>query len=169
MKNVKIIKSIIISVVFLSVFVSCKNQKEYKKVDIAGTTFINNGKELMVQKCNICHSTSSESHDKIIAPPMVAVKRRYSRAYYSEKEFVEAVTNWVLNPNEQEAIMYGAVQQYKVMPKLPYTKEEITTIAKYIYNNELDKPSWFQQHFNEEHQNGKSRGKRMRNGRGNQF
>jgi hypothetical protein len=29
-----------------------------------------------------------------------------------------------------------------------------------MFNNELEKPSWFQKHFNEEHPNGMGNGKR---------
>jgi hypothetical protein len=163
MKAAIIIKAILVSI-FLITLISCKNSNsEYGKKSEAIVENLIQGKELMEQKCNICHSVTSKSHDEIIAPPMVAVKRRYLRLYNSEKEFVEAVTNWVLNPNEDDALMFGAVQQFKVMPKLTYDKEEIQLIAQYIYNNKIDQPFWFQQHFNEEHQSGK--GRRM--GRGN--
>ena len=39
-------------------------------------------------KCYICHSINSVSHDVIIAPPMAAVKWRYSRSYRTKKSFV---------------------------------------------------------------------------------
>ena len=167
----KIIKQISISfltiLIVLLLIASCKEKsKEINSSKVVYNQQLNNGKELMEQKCNICHAVNTKTHDDIIAPPMIAVKRRYSRFYNSEKEFVEGITNWVLNPNEKDALMYGAVQQYKVMPKLPYTKEEVKAIANYIYNNELEKPSWFQQHFNEEHKSGKGRGNGFRNGNG---
>lgn len=163
------IQQILIAIIIISfLLVSCKEKsKEINTSKIAyNNQQLSNGKELMEQKCNICHAVNTKSHDDIIAPPMIAVKRRYSRFYNSEKEFVKGITNWVFNPNENDALMFGAVQQYKVMPKLPYAKKEITAIAKYIYNNDLEKPSWFQQHFNEEHKNGKGRGNGNRQNRG---
>ena len=39
---------------------------------------------------------------------------------------------------------------------------EVTKIAIFMFNNELEKPSWFENHFNEEHPNGMGKG----NGRG---
>ena len=153
----------------LYIITSCSTPLKKENVstnNVAKVSEYSKGKELMEQKCNICHSVPSKSHDEIIAPPMVAIKRRYSRIYNSEEEFTQAITNWVLNPNEDDAIMYGAVQQFKLMPKLSYTKEEITTIVNYIYNNELEQPSWFQKHSNAEHQNGMSRGNGFRNEKG---
>ena len=164
MKNAAIIKTIVL-LFFIITSISCKNNKEVIKnnaLALEENTF--NGKELLEQKCYICHSVTSKSHDDIIAPPMVAVKRRYLRSYNTENEFVEAMTNWVLDPKEENALMYGAVQNFKVMPKQPFNKEEIIKIATYIFNYELEKPSWFQKHFNEEHPNGMGKGNRNRRG-----
>lgn len=114
---------------------------------------------LFQQKCYVCHSVTSKSHDEIIAPPMEAVKRRYKMAYQNEEEFVQAITNWVIDPKEENALMRGAVANFKVMPKQPFNKEDIKKIAYYIYSNEIEKPDWFQKHFNEEHPNGMGNGK----------
>lgn len=158
MKNAAIIKIIFSSLLAITSISCGKNKESKQNKAIAKVEIINNGEELYKQKCNICHSVTSKSHDEIIAPPMVAVKRRYLRSYNTKETFIKAISSWVANPNEEDAIMYGAVQQFKVMPKLPYTKENISSIAQYIYNNEIEKPTWFQQHFNEEHKNGKGRG-----------
>jgi len=167
MKNVIIIKIIVIFI-FLITTISCENNKKVIKNNALALEVNKlNGKELLAQKCYICHSVTSKSHDAIIAPPMVAVKRRYLSSYTTENEFVEAVTNWVLNPTEENALMYGAVQNFKVMPKQPFNKEEIIKIATYMFHNELEKPSWFQKHFNEEHPNGMGNGKRRRKFRNN--
>jgi len=92
---------------------------------------------------------------------MVAIVRRYKMSYETKEAFVEGVTNWVLNPTEENAIMRGAISQFKVMPKQPFKKDEMITIAEYIYDNELETPPWFEAHFNEEHPNGM--GNRMGN------
>lgn len=85
-------------------------------------------------------------------------------SYTTEREFVNAFTKWTLNPKEENALMFGAVQNFKVMPKLPFNEDDMVKIATYVYNNELEKPIWFQNHFNEEHPNGMGNmnGKRRR-------
>jgi len=96
---------------------------------------------------------------------MVTIVTRYKISYETRESFVEGITNWVLNPVEEKALMRGAVLQFKVMHKQPFNKNAIITIVEYIYYNELETPSWFEAHFNEEHPNGM--GNRMGNGKRN--
>lgn len=160
MQIMKVLK--ILFVITLTIITSCSNNKKNKN-NITKNVEIStdNGKgtyKLIQKRCYACHSVTSKSHHEIIAPPMVAVKGRYKMSFPTEKEFVSAITNWVLDPTEENALMYGAVQNFKIMPKQSFKKEEIIKIAIYIFNNELEKPSWFQKYCNEEHPNGKRRG-----------
>jgi len=128
--------------------VANKNEKSIETSD---------GLSLLKTKCYACHSVTSKSHDEIIAPPMVAVKRRYKMSYSSKEEFVRVLTSWVMNPEKDNILMRGAVQQFNIMPKQLFNKEEIEVIALYMFENELERPIWFQKHFEEEHQNGMGR------------
>jgi len=104
-------------------------------------------------QCLICHG-GAPSHDELIAPPMVAVQRRYKVQFDNKEEFVEGMVAWSLNPTAESALMRGAVKEFNVMPK-PATKEEdLKTIAAFIYDNELEQPEWFEEHFNQMHPNG---------------
>lgn len=186
MKNVQIIKIMktlkqVGLLILLAVIVfSCDTSKKQLVVSenkvaqsIDDTLVENKGLLLLQQKCYACHSITSKSHDEIIAPPMVAVKRRYKMSYTTEDEFVNAVTNWVLHPKEENALMRGAIANFNVMHQQPFNSEEIISIATYMYQNELEKPIWFQKHFNEEHPNGmgngngNGKGKGMGRGKGN--
>ena len=46
---------------------------------------------LFKQKCYACHSVTTKSHDEIIAPPMIAVKKRYSMQFYNKDVFVNDI------------------------------------------------------------------------------
>jgi mono/diheme cytochrome c family protein len=145
------------------------SKKEVKQLEsdvVLANLTENEGLKLLEQNCYACHSVTSESHDAIIAPPMVAVVRRYKMMYQDKESFVNGISNWVLNPTADHALMRGAVSQFNVMPKLPFNKNEVLTIAQYIYDNELEAPSWFEDHFNSQHPNGMGMG--MGNGRGRQ-
>lgn len=160
----KVLKTLFL--IALATLASCSNNKENKKnvTQIVTNTSINSeGLTLLQQKCYACHSIISTSHDEIIAPPMVAVKRRYKMSYVSEEEFVTAVTAWVLDPKKENALMKGAVKNFNVMPKQPFNKNEIIKIATYMYNNTLETPAWFETHFKEEHSNGMGKGTRKIN------
>jgi cytochrome c551/c552 len=148
-------------IVFISFSTSCKFENTSAIVQnstINTKEVAQDGLILFQQKCYVCHSVTSKSHDEIIAPPMEAVKRRYKMAYPNEVEFIDAFTNWVMDPTEEHALMRGAVANFKVMPKQEFNREEIIKIAHFIYNNEIEKPEWFQNHFNKEHPNGMGNG-----------
>jgi len=166
------LKFVLISLVSLLVL-SCADKKKDKNATHEIKTAQKNEVEqtesyiLLKNNCYACHSVTAKSHDEIIAPPMVAIKRRFMKSYPTKSAFIEAMTNWVLDPTEETALMRGAVKQFNVMPKQPFNEGDIHKIAGYIYENELEKPTWFEEHFNEEHPNGmgngQGRGKGMRN------
>ena len=117
------------------------------------------GLKLFQQNCYACHSVTTKSHDEIIAPPMIAVKKRYSMQYDSKDDFVKAVVAYASDPKAENALMIGAVDKFKAMPKQGFTKEDLTKIAAYIYDTEIETPEWFADHFQQNHKNGQGKGK----------
>lgn len=111
--------------------------------------------QLVTKNCYSCHNPNSDSHDEIIAPPMIAVKNRYLREYNTEKAFIDAVVSYAKNPKQSKALMKGAVQKFKVMPQQNFSKTDLQKIANYIYNNPIKEPEWFNNHFENEHKNHK--------------
>ena len=112
------------------------------------------GYELLKNQCYVCHSPVSSSHDEIIAPPMAAVKMRYSRSFKTKDEFVEALVSWSMNPVKEKALMRGAVDRFQQMPKQAFIEEDVRKIAVFIYENELEEPEWFAAHEKEMHAKG---------------
>lgn len=165
-------KLIVIAIIFFTLL-SCKPKKseniteEIKVVEALDEQAKPEGYNLLRNNCYACHSVTAKSHDEIIAPPMVAIKRRYKVSYKTKTEFVEAMTNWVIDPKEEHALMRGAVSQFKVMPKQPFDKDAVIKIANYIYDNELEKPAWFDSHFQEQHPDGMGNGQGRGKGLGN--
>ncbi|MEO9804976.1 MAG: c-type cytochrome [Reichenbachiella sp.] len=124
--------------------------------DTADTNTVqtNEGYTLMKNNCYACHHPNSASHDDLIAPPLVAVKRRYQIQYPKKEEFVNAMVEWVQNPSQERVLMPGAVDQFNVMISMPLDTEVLQKIASYMYENELERPDWFEEHFKEMHGNG---------------
>ena len=120
----------------------------------ASTLQTSEGYTLMKNNCYACHNPNSASHDDLIAPPLVAVKRRYQMQYPKKEEFVNAMVEWVQNPSQEKILMPGAVNQFNVMIKMPLDAKVLQNIASYMYENELEKPDWFEEHFKEMHGNG---------------
>jgi len=120
------------------------------------------GKKLLETNCYICHSPS-DSEEKRLAPPMIAVKKHYISESTTKAEFINDIQEWIKEPSEGKAKMFGAVRRFGVMPLTPYPEETIEQIADFIFDNEIEQPEWFEAHFQE--RGGKNRGNKMRRNR----
>ena len=103
--------------VLLVLFSSCNKQKSSE--DFGTNTLAKSESQnaealaLFKQKCYACHSVTTKSHDEIIAPPMIAVKKRYSMQYDNKEDFVNAVVAYAIDPKAENALMIGAVNKFK--------------------------------------------------------
>jgi len=163
-------KKVILTAIIIAAFTSCEGTKKENKKDVsyAKKTEIvatnqqkDEGYVLMKNNCYVCHNPNAESHDVIIAPPFKAVKMRYSRNFDTKKDFVDAVVDWVQNPTEDKALMYGAVKKFNMMPKLPIDTKDLEKIAVYLYDNDVEEPKWMNEHMENEHKGGMGKGKGM--------
>lgn len=147
------------------IFTSCNKQKSFE--DFGKNPTINSESQdaealaLFKQKCYACHSVITKSHDEIIAPPMIAVKKRYSMQFDNKEDFVNAVVAYAHDPKAENALMIGAVNKFKAMPKQAFEEEDLKKIATYIYDNEIETPVWFEEHFQQNHKNGQGMGRGM--------
>ncbi len=161
MKKNSLILVSIIALIFTSCDKKINKKEQYAAISTSEKESVtksdDEGYTLMKNNCYVCHNPQAESHDAIIAPPFKAVKMHYSRKYDNKADFVKAVVNWVQNPTEDKALMYGAVKRFKVMPKLALPTEDLEKIATYIYENQVEQPKWMGQHMKEMH--GKKMGK----------
>jgi len=160
MKFKKILKTLVYGLPFLFLVVSCTNAKSKSTEALNADAKIvtgqeSEGYELTKVQCYACHNPNTPSHDEIIAPPLAAVKMRYQMQYKTEAEFVDAMVDWAMDPQESNALMRGAVVKFKTMPKQLFKEVEIRKIATYIYNNQLEEPDWFAVHQKEMHKNGR--------------
>lgn len=112
------------------------------------------GKKLMETSCYSCHSLTAPENSRI-APPMIAIKNRYISKNTTKEEFVNDMQNWMKNPTNKNAKMHGAVKRFGLMPKLGYPEETIQEISEYIYDFDIEKPKWFDEHHKNKHPKGK--------------
>jgi cytochrome c2 len=158
--------NITIVVILLVAFTSCNKQKNSEDFSINSSTKSETKNEealtLFKQKCYACHSVVTKSHNEIIAPPMIAVKKRYSMQFDNKKDFVNAVVSYANDPKAENSLMIGALNKFKVMPKQEFNEEDLKKIATYIYDNEIETPEWFESHFQQNHKKGKGMGMNMK-------
>jgi len=153
-------KNTLILAGIIALFLSCNKEKKEvfsKKSSEVKKEVVNQndkGFTLLKNNCYVCHNPKATSHESIIAPPFMAVKMHYTRAYDNKKDFVNALVNWVQNPTKDKALMHGAVNRFKIMPKLPLPKADLEELASYLYDNDVEKPTWMDAHMKEMKANG---------------
>ncbi len=131
---------------------SCNNKKEtYEDVENNEKALVYNpqvAKELMEKHCYLCHSPTADEVKGRIAPPMVAIKARYiDKEEYNKSEFIKAVSQFVSNPTDDKALMYGAVRKFGVMPKQVFPDSAVIKIAAFMFDYKIESPDWFASHW----------------------
>lgn len=140
-----------ISIVLASIVLfSCQNKKDtYEPVkENAKISEILESKKLMETHCYLCHSPNAAENEGRIAPPMVAIKARYiDKEGYNREEFISELTSFVKNPTEDKALMFGAVKKHGLMPKQAFPEGSLEKIAAFLYDYQIEEPSWFKEHW----------------------
>ncbi len=97
------------------------------------------GEALFEAKCASCHVKMRPSDiSTLVAPPIMGVMRHVKMTYKTKGEVVTFITEYALNPQESKAVcMPDKLKRLGLMPsqKGNVTKEELTTIAAWAYDN----------------------------------
>ncbi|MGJ8743936.1 c-type heme family protein [Polaribacter sp.] len=157
--------TIILAIAFLF---GCQDSKKptYSKKSSVLETQEHAGKKLLETNCYVCHNPTTPEENRI-APPMIAIKKRYLMGNSAKEAFIKSMQDFIKNPTEENAIMYGAVKRFGVMPKQAFPEETIEQIADYLFNFDIEKPAWFEEHYNKQHGKGNGNGNGNRKGMGN--
>ncbi len=99
-----------------------------------------NGRQLLKQRCFVCHSETPGYKKDMLAPPMKGVLMHYKKAYPNKKDFIKAITKWVRKPDASQSLMPGAIKKFKLMPPLPYPEIELKAIAQSLYDFQFSIP-----------------------------
>ncbi len=156
-KAIPFIQINILVLIFFSTLLSCKNntQKEASKIDSTTSKneqlHLSKGFQLLESNCFACHSPKNDIDDRI-APPMAMIKDYYitNKETISEEDFAKSLIAFIKNPNVENSKIPEAIERYGLMPKMNFTEEQITQIAKYIYHSKLEQPDWYTKHFQNE-------------------
>ncbi|SRX72947.1 Tll0287-like domain-containing protein [Aequorivita antarctica] len=105
------------------------------------------GKKLMENNCYACHNPKA-SEENMIAPPFVAVKMHYISGDTSKEDFIKEMIEWSKQPSEEKSKMPGAINKFGLMPYQFFPEETISQIADYMFDNEIEEPVWFGDHYN---------------------
>jgi hypothetical protein len=106
------------------------------------------GGELFQSLCTGCHSLSGPP---TVAPPAFAMVNHVRSAYPEREDFIQRIVQWVEKPDVKHALMPGAVRRFGLMPAIPGIQDQTALIAGFLYDERLDMPDWYRQHYMQEH------------------
>ena len=141
-------KSLALLMLFAFLF-SCKDSQKlsYETKKSVSKNQEYPGKSLMQTNCYVCHSPTAAESNRI-APPMIAIKKHYINKNTTKAAFIKSMQSWIKNPTKENAKMYGAVRRFGLMQKQAFPEEAIKLISDYMFDNEIEKPEWFDDHYN---------------------
>lgn len=93
------------------------------------------GELLFNGNCVTCHLKKTKDS----APSINEIRKHYINAFPEEKDFVNYMSQWILNPSEKTSIMQHSIDEFELMPDLAYDEETLKEISKYIYNTDFEK------------------------------
>jgi len=107
---------------------------------LLGTSlYADDGASLFQAKCTACHQMTHPSDSStLLAPPVMGVMRHVKMTYTTKDDAVNFITEYALNPQASKAVcMPQKIKRFGLMPsqKGNVTKEELKTIASWMYDN----------------------------------
>ena len=151
MKNLLLLLSLVI-------IFSCKDKSKTTPIDTTSENEVaqsgenHPGRQIIETECYICHDPKA-SEERMIAPPMIAIKRHYIGENTTKDQFTEDLIRWVNDP-ETESKIPAAHKRFAPMPYIPYPDDAIAQVAEYLYDYDVEKPAWFDAHYESEHGKG---------------
>ncbi|MCX2720327.1 hypothetical protein [Lentiprolixibacter aurantiacus] len=136
----------------LAFVVSCKEQpkKADEAVSMSAEALAEQGEKLMTTYCYQCHNPNT-SRESMLGPPMIGIKKHYITDSTTKEAFVADLLSWMKGPKEENSKMPHALEKFGLMNHQVYPDSVIIGIAEYMYDNEIEKPEWYQQHHREMH------------------
>lgn len=131
------------------VFSFCNNDKEKMTQSIPQPELeMAKAFKLAESNCFSCHSPDPMRQPKI-APDMAEIKLAYLNKHKSFSSFADSFSSFLLQPSEDKSVMPDAVAQYGLMPKMPFSEDEYKNLAKFLWNEKIEKSDWYSKSFND--------------------
>jgi mono/diheme cytochrome c family protein len=115
---------------------------------MATSSLADEGLALFEKYCIACHQIQGPPQ---VAPPAFGVINHVKAVYPERDAFIKRIVDWVEQPNPNDVLMPGAVIRFGVMPKLDYPREDVVKIAEFLYDQRMDLPQWYIEHYRQQH------------------
>lgn len=140
----------IVFIFSLVLFIGCgkKKKSDYSKKGIIKEVKVNEGKKLLKEKCYLCHNPTQGKSGRI-GPPMIAIKAYYINDTITKEQFTNDLLAFLKKPTKENAKMLDDVKRYGLMPYQHFEEEDVKKIASYIFDFQIQEPSWFKGYWKE--------------------
>jgi cytochrome c553 len=135
-----------ILIVLITLFIGC-GQKSTSNT--SSPEELAAGFQLLETNCFACHSPKG-TMDARVAPPMIAIKKHYIDGNTTKATFTKDLIAFIDHLSEDISKMPGARRKFGLMPQMSLTNEQLTQIAAYLYETEIEAPDWFEEHYQQE-------------------
>lgn len=117
---------------------------ERGEVDLssAPVAAIEQGVALMPAHCHTCHRVGESEIDAMLAPPLWGVRAHYLAKFPEPEAFVDAMTNFLLEPQVEKSLLPLEVAHYGLKEPVSLTEEELRSVAWAIYAGRVERPPW---------------------------
>lgn len=95
--------------------------------------------EFMRINCESCHSPTANPSTRL-APPFFAIRKHYLKEYPAQADFQAAMQSFLNKPEEEYALMLGAVEKFGLMPPIYVEEEQLKAITEYLFSVEQPHP-----------------------------
>jgi len=142
--------SFVLAFALISVQSCTSSSSESNEETLDTNALITRGHALVSSQCVSCHSPRG-NHENRVAPPFFAIKKHYMDSETSLQDFKHSIVAFVSSPSTERSKMPGAVERFGLMPNMGYSREDLESIAAYLYLADMDTPDWFESHYAEHH------------------
>jgi hypothetical protein len=91
------------------------------------------GRLLLYGNCTTCHFAKLDHS----APSLQVIKQRYKHAFPDKHAFVDFMSRWIIQPNQETSLMHDMIEKYGLMPELGYDEYTAKKVTTYIYETDF--------------------------------
>lgn len=103
---------------------------------------IEQGLALIPTYCNTCHGLGELGMDEMLAPPLWGVRAHYLASYPEPEAFVDAMTDFLLEPTREKSRMPLELAHYDLKAPVSLSEAEIRAVVWAIYAGRVERPVW---------------------------
>jgi len=131
--------AIIISIAILA---ACSQDENSSVKELTETDKNRKALRIIKTACFSCHTPEREIVGGRSGPPFHKIRQHYVDNETTKEQFVADVSSFLYEPTKEKVKMKNAYDKFGLMPRMPLSKDDITMIAEFMYDNDMTAEQW---------------------------